>query len=370
MILTIEQTGQLKKDLKLLCSVLKGDVHVIVDQERGLLHGLDSDLALAVDAPYLKVNKPIVTVADPVGTGAKFRVEAKKFHSVLTHLKGDVGLQLQDNVLHLTATKASFDLPTSPAQAPPFKDFRPVTTLLAKLLSGILEQACTVADNKQYASVLVTPSATSLRAVATDGGRLIVAEGLYEGGQTLSPLLISERAASAICQLPGEKFYLSTDESSLTVDTGKVRLVARRTSAKFPEWEKVVPTKVKSEYRVKTEDMLESLERIDSVVDQKDASVFMICCEDKIMLVLNKTYGVATDEVSATGKSMAEDFDPDFDSVQDSVHLRLSFLQSFFNLVKTGEVVVQITDDRQPVCFESGPLKFIIAPLAGTGGIN
>ena len=363
--LSKEQVGSLKSALKLIYSVLKGDTHVVIDTERGLLHGVDSDLCLAVNAAYLKV------IPIPLAGAPKFCIEAKKFHSVLSHLRGEVTLGVAGTSLELSAGTARFVLPTSSALPPPLKPFNShLTRLPAKALIPLLEKATGVAEDGSYQSVLIEGMNNDLRAVSTDGSRLVVTAHTLDQPTTLGSMLISSRAAAAIEQLPAETLTISSDESSLIVDTGEIRLVARKTSAKFPEWQKVIPTMTKSEYKMEAADMLAALERIDSVVDAKDASTFLLFQNDKVLLQLHQSYGQASDEVAVLGRSAEPDFDPDFDTVEDTIHMKLSFLLSFFNLVKTGEVAIRITDNKMPVLFEAGALQFVMAPLPGPVGKN
>jgi DNA polymerase III sliding clamp (beta) subunit (PCNA family) len=343
-----------KNSLKTVYSVLKGsDVLVVLDLGGGLLYGQDSDLDIALAADYLKAGDT---------DNLRLRVDAKKLHAILTHARGDIQLStLPDKrLLRLVFGSSQFELPTTAAPAPPMKAFKNPQAVPATALVPVINQALTVAAVGAYSSILVTAVVgVGLRAVATDGLRLIVATQAGEPAATpqlSAGLLISQRAAEAICKLPGDTFHIFTDETSLVIDTGTARMVARKTSAKFPEYEKVIPVNIKREYTVKAEEMLSSLDMLSSVLDDPQANVLITLTNDSAKL--DVTGGSNT--LPVTGKTYDPNFDSDFDVLEDRFCFRHSFLTTFFNLCK-GDVVIKIEDTTRPVLFENGPLKFVMA---------
>jgi DNA polymerase III sliding clamp (beta) subunit (PCNA family) len=355
MLIAKANVAELKTALKTVYSVLKGsEVLVVLDLGRGLLYGQDSDLDIALSADYLKAGDT---------HDLRLRVDAKKLHAVLTHARGDVQMVVHGQVLHLEFGSSKFDLPTTVATAPPLKEFKSPLAVPAAALGPVLRQALTVAASGSYGTVMVTGERGVLRAVATDGLRLIVADAPMERPQPIDALLISQRAAEAICELPGDTLHIFTDESSLVVDTGTARLVARRTSAKFPDYTKVIPVDIKREYVVKAEDMVAALDRLGAVIDEKQANVSLALTNDTASL------GVpgGSDSVPLIGKSYEPNFDVDFDVMEDHLCFRHTFLTNFFNLCK-GDVTIKIEDPKRPVLFENGPLKFIMASAAVPGG--
>lgn len=351
----IEKTHvtELKSALKTIYSVLKGsDVLVVLDLGRGLLYGQDSDLDIALSADYLKEGD---------ARELRLRVDAKKLHAILTHARGDVRMVVKSQVLHLEFGSSAFDLPSTVATAPPLKAFKNPLAVPATLLVPVVTQALTVATGGSYGTIMVAVCSGGLRAVATDGLRLIVAASQVTSGDSasapaLGQLLISQRAAEAICELPGDTFHIFTDETSLVIDTGAARLVARKTSAKFPEYEKVIPVDIKREYAVRAEDMVAALNRLGAVIDEKQANVLVTLSNAEAHL----TVPGGADTIPLTGKSYEPGFDIDFDVMDDVLSFRHTFLVNFFNLCK-GDVIIKIEDAKKPVLFENGPLKFVMA---------
>jgi DNA polymerase-3 subunit beta len=283
-------------------------------------------------------------------------VDAKKLHAILTHARSYVNMEVYDAVIQVRFGSSKYDLPTMAATPLPTKPFKSPTTVPAKSLVPIVTQALTVASEGSYGALLVTSvRGIGLRAVATDGLRLLVADTPMEP-PAIDALLISQRAAEAICQLPGGTFHIFTDETSLVVDTGAARLVARKTSAKFPEYEKVIPVNIKREYVVKAEDMVAALDRMGAVADEKHDNVRLTLTNDSAKLQVPG----AEDTVPLTGRSLEPNFDVDFDVLEDALSFRYSFLVNFFSLCK-GNVSIKIEGPKTPVLFENGPLKFIMA---------
>lgn len=351
MLISKTNVAEFKTALRTVYSVLKGsEVLVVLDLGRGLLYGQDSDLDIALSASYL-----IGGNTDEL----RIRVDAKKLHAILTHARGDVQMAVHSQVIHLEFGSSKFDLPTTVAIPPPLKDFKNPTAVSASAMVPVIQQALTVTAGGNYGTVLLTDATgTGLRAVATDGLRLILADQVGEdvSSPILAPLLISQRAAEAICELPGNTFHIFTDDTSLVVDTGAARLVARKTSAKFPDYEKVILVDIKREYVVKAEDMVTALDRLGSVLDEKLANVVMVLTNDIAYL---RVPG-GSDSVPLTGKSYEPNFDVDFDIMEDQFCFRHSFLINFFSLCK-GNVSIKVEHPARPVLFENGPLKFVMA---------
>jgi DNA polymerase III sliding clamp (beta) subunit (PCNA family) len=363
MLITKDQILELKSSLKTVCSVLKGsDALVVLDFTLGLLYGQDSDLDIALNAPYLQVKG--------AATDLRVRVEARKLHAILTHARGDVQLETA-NGLKISFGESKFELATTGTGNPPSKKFQNPVAIPAALVLPMVSKALTLAAGGRYGTVLLTDVGGGLRAVATDGLRLIVADAPMEKHLAIGSLLISQRAAEALGQLPGDVFHVFTDETSLVVDTGKARLVSRKSSAKFPDYERVLPMCIKREYIVKAEDMQASLDRLGSVIDDKLEHVTLALTNDCLALAVgslaNYQTSMAVDKIPLTGKSYEPNFDPDFDVMEDVLCFRHSFLVNFFALCQ-GEVHIKIEDTSRPVLFEAGPLKFIMASACQGSG--
>lgn len=334
-------------------STLSGDA-LTFEPQAGRFNLSDMGLGITVYRPDIvdmKLDEPTVSFS------------ATKFASVAGVLHGDAEFEFGAGGITLRSGLTRYSLPYSDrASAPVEVDGRESTANFeASALSSVLNQAKTVfIGGVFYTVVKLEATGELLRAVATDGVRLIVAETPARSRPL--DILISQRAVDAILNLPGEIISVScTPTTNLFVSDG-VAIVDSKTSAKFPNCSAYVKgVKPTSTYVVEAEKMHDALARLAPMIDEKNATITVVFGSGQCRL--STLANDAEDAVPLISDSTdaLDDFLSEPDQ-QVTLKLKYKYLTSFFKLMK-GHVIIGVESPSKPVMFEAGTTKLIMAPV-------
>jgi DNA polymerase III subunit beta len=231
----------------------------------------------------------IQTSAD-IGAGkepAATTIAARKLVDILRALpEADVQLALANKKLAVTSGKSRFNLQTlaaeefpTVAQAEFTADFSlPASTL--KYLLGMVHFAMAQQDIRYYLNgMLLVVDGTTVRAVATDGHRLALAEVAKDGASSKIEAIIPRKTILELSRLLPEiddPVRVQMAASQVKFTFGDIELISKLVEGKFPDYQRVVPAANTKTFSIGREDLMHALQRAAILTTDKFKGVRMV----------------------------------------------------------------------------------------------
>lgn len=239
-----------------------------------------SNLLMQVEADQVSLTATDLEVQMVATTGCvgatlgSTTVPARKFFEIVRALPdgASVSLALTGERLSVTAGRSRYTLACLPADDYPSSDELDVVERV-RLKEGDLKR---VIDQTSFAmaqqdvrfylnGLLLDVEASLLRAVATDGHRLAVAETAVESGaQVRKQLILPRKGVLELARL------LESGEEEIELEIGRTHLRVRRDGlafssklidGRFPDYEAVIPLGADKEVRIGRDELRTSLQR-------------------------------------------------------------------------------------------------------------
>lgn len=211
------------------------------------------DGTLSIQATDLEVQ---ITSRCPVETleAGATTAPARKLHDIFRSLPDgvEVELQLEDGRLKLRSGRSRFVLATLPAEEYPelsgdaeYRTLRVGATLLKSLITRT-QFAMAQQDVRYYLNGLLLEIADGrLRAVATDGHRLAVAEeALDEDAKTGGQFIVPRKTVQEIARVLDRQDMMAElrlSPSQLLLEADGITLVSKLVDGRYPEYRRVIP---------------------------------------------------------------------------------------------------------------------------------
>jgi DNA polymerase-3 subunit beta len=147
-------------------------------------------------------------------------------------------------------------------------------------------------------------SAAKLRAVATDGHRLALADAPAPKGSTGMPgVIVPRKTINELKRLLDD----ATDMVEIAVSTQKIRfalgdavLTSKLIDGSFPEYARVIPKGNAKKLKIDNKSFSEAVDRVATVSAERSRSVRLALDKDKVTLTVNNPdAGVATEDLVA-----------------------------------------------------------------------
>ncbi len=251
--------------------------------------------ALAAVLPVIEARSPIrilssclfdggqLTASDienfisvPVGLQLRACPPAKKLHSLVSKLKGELAVKMLDtNEVELTAEGLKVrllgfdpgdfprrpDAPTTGWLKVPAADWRRLVEHTSFAIAKH-EARYTI----EAAQVEFHPG--SVRMVTTDGHRLALEDATVEM-DTEKNLLVKQKALELSTKLPGDTIEIAETEEHTFFRAGGCLLAAKRPGGVFPNYAPVLPVESAATFTVKVESLYRALKRIRPLADAR-----------------------------------------------------------------------------------------------------
>jgi DNA polymerase-3 subunit beta len=231
----------------------------------------------------------IQTSAD-IGAGkdaAATTVAARKLVDILRALPdADVQLALANKKLAIASGKSRFNLQTlaaeefpTVAQAEFTADFAlPSSTL--KYLLGMVHFAMAQQDIRYYLNgMLLVVDGTTVRAVATDGHRLALAEVAKDDASSKIEAIIPRKTILELSRLlpdTDDPVRVQMAASQVKFTFGDIELISKLVEGKFPDYQRVVPAANTKTFSISREDLMHALQRAAILTTDKFKGVRMV----------------------------------------------------------------------------------------------
>src|SRR5439155_4080585 len=156
------------------------------------------------------------------------------------------------------------------------------------------------------------------------------------------------RRATSASEVRGDFF-----EHQAVFHVGTFDVSVRLETEKFPAWEEVVPKQSKYELRVQKKSLLEALDRIAAVMNDRGRGVRLRRVEDGLEIAGKKPdAGELTITIPASGWKEGE-----------LLGVNLGYLHDAVRFAPSENLTIGITDKNHPIKIADGPYLAIVMPL-------
>jgi len=130
-----------------------------------------------------------------------------------------------------------------------------------------------------------------LRAVATDGHRLALAEmDLPAGAKDLPGVIIPRKTVAEIRRLidgGGDEVAISVSEAKIRFNYGSAILTSKLIDGTFPDYERVIPKGNEKELTIDNKIFADAVDRVATISAEKSRSIKIALSQDNLTLTVN-----------------------------------------------------------------------------------
>ncbi len=235
----------------------------------------------------------------------------------------EISLDSGDPRLKLKAGRSNFSLPSlSPSDFPVLNaeglnhSFKLEASDLARLIDKT-RFAISTEETRYYLNgihlhAIEEGGAKLLRAVATDGHRLALAEtALPEGAGGMPAVIVPRKTVQEVRRLIDDiddEVTVSVSEAKIRFEIGGATLTSKLIDGSFPDYERVIPRDNDKRMTLENKVFANAVDRVATISVEKSRSVKLSLGEDVLTLTVNNPEsGQATEELMVTYSSDAID---------------------------------------------------------------
>ncbi len=258
---------------------------------------------------------------------APARIESGGVTTVPAHTLYDIVRKLPDGAdvaievkgddsgrLSLTAGRSKFLLPTLPANDFPVmsaEGFACTFSISSAALARLIDKtrfAISTEETRYYLTgIHLHPAERDgrdrLRAVATDGYRLALAEtDLPEGAKSLPGIIVPRKTVQEVRRLledAGGDVEVAASESKIRFSVGDAVLTSKLVEGSFPDYQKVIPANNTKSLVLENAAFSEAVDRVATISAEKSRSIKLSLDKQRLELTVdNPDTGNATEELA------------------------------------------------------------------------
>lgn len=311
-----------------------------------------------------------------ISEGGKVTLPAKLLNDIISRLpEGDISLVYddnnEDNLMTITSSSGRFQLRSMSAdefpELPLLEDGQPVMLPVSDLLEGI-RGALFAASTDETKQVLTgvhvraqEENEQGLEFAATDGHRLALVQptpdedenGINLEGEefavTIPSRALRELEKMLVNRHSDDPVCLKLDEGQIVFELGDQRLTSRKLEGAYPAYQQLIPRQFSRSMTVERKRLINSLELVSVMADQKNNIVRFSLDYDNQQLSLS----VETQDVGNARDSMRAEISGE--SID--IAFNVKYLMDGLKALPSTEVYMQLNQNNQPVIF---------SPLGGT----
>lgn len=302
-------------------------------------------------------------------------VNALTLYEIVRKLPDGSQIELKHNLeahqLHVKCGRARFQLPTLPAE-----DFS--ASVIAELphrfeisaedlrnLFHLTRFSMSTEDARYYLNginfhLFRKGKEEVLRAVATDGHRLALAEiKAPEGSSGMPGIIIPRKTVMEICRLlEGESntVTLSLSLTQIVFSFGNIHVQSRLIDGNFPNYEEVIPKHNTQELVVDTDALKEAVDRVALLSQEKTRGIKLILSKNQL------TVSVSSPDIGSATEEMEVKYSGDHRDTGFNARYLLEILQQ----ITTDDVHCFLGEESAPVIFKNGDnasVLFVLMPM-------
>jgi len=313
------------------------------------LEAIDGKLIISATDLHVGIRESIQCNVTLPGTCI---VPAKVFLELVSAVKGDVELELKEQVLFVKTQQAGAEIQTFPVtDYPPFpeKDGQQVE-FSASLLTRIVDQvgfAASIDETRPIlTSVLFLPG-QHLKAVSTDGYRLAVLDTEHELQLSQNLLFPAKTLAEIVkSNLAGEKnvsVSISESHKQAFFTLGNTDIVVRTIDGDFPPFEKIIPSSFEIVCEVNVEDFEEHLKTA-MIFSRETSGIIQLSLEGDELHLLSNSAGIGKYESKISVKNHT--------GADIKIAFNGKYLMEFTQRINGAICTIKMNEPLKPAMFE------------------
>jgi len=314
-----------------------------------------------------------ITISTPIGGEGNggITVSARKLLDILRSLpeNAEVSLLLEDKRMLIKSGKSRFNLQTLPAADFPRLAIAEgnVRTLALpqnqlRRLFGQTLYAMAQQDVRYYLNgLLLIIEESELRAVATDGHRLAYSSITLLGNDNLpyQDLIIPRKTVIELNRL------LADSEETLSIDIlptqvrfsfGQITLVSKLIDGRFPDYQRVIPSTLRTVIEVNRLQLLQSLARAAILTTEKFRGIRLVLAEG----------GLKINVANTEQEEALEEIEVDYNGEPIDVGFNVSYLQDMLNNCNEETIAWGFNDANSSALLTlpgNDRFKYVVMPM-------
>ena len=339
--------------------------HILIDAKKNEIHLTATDLEIGIS---VKVEGEIIE------EGA-FTVPARKFSEIVKELPLNTAIHIslkKGQSIHIEAGKSYFklmglareDFPQLPEVPQGSGRGSDCVKLPQKKLKNMIQLTSFAMshDESRYVlnGILFSFKEKILKMVATDGRRLaIIQKEIADMGSLKKDLIIPMKTIQELNRNLGEEgdvfFYFKNNQ--LLINLGQIYITSRLIEGEYPNYEQVIPKKIKEELNLNTQDFLQATRRASILTSQDSQSVKINIIKDRMII---------TKSTPDLGEAR-EELEVDYKGGEFVIGFNPGFLIDVLKNVEEENVQFSFIDPEKPAVIKSGDdYTYIVLPMQVT----
>jgi len=283
----------------------------------------------------------------------------------------EIALELGENRLSISSGRSKFALPTLPATDFQTMAKEPAPTkfeIEAAELRRLIDKtrfAISTEETRYYLNGIYLHHAKGadgavLRAVATDGHRLALAETKApKGSATLKGVIVPRKAVAEARRLledAPETVTVEASDSKIVFQIGEAKLTSKLIDGSFPDYQRVIPKENTRILTVDNKQFSAAVDRVATVSAERSRSVKLSLASGKLTLAVSH---------SETGQG-TEELEAEYDSEPMEIGFNAKYLLDVAQQIEADETRIEFNDAASPArvldAKDSGA-QYVLMPL-------
>ncbi len=330
-----------KQDIRLTATDLEIGISVKIEGE------VMEEGAITVPA------KKFSEIVKELSTSHEITVSVKKGQSISIEAGGKsyfrlVGLQREDFP----------QLPDFPSQSGKGVDLVKIPQKTLKSMIQLTSFAMSH-DETRYVlnGILFSFKDKTLKLVATDGRRLAVIEkSIPDLGSIKKDVIVPMKTIQELNRNLIEEgdVVFCFKENQLQINLAPITITSRLIEGEYPNYEQVIPKKIKEELKIKTQDFLQATRRASILTNQESQSIKMNIIKDKVIITKN------TPDLGEA----REEFEVDYKGGELAIGFNPGFLIDVLKNISAEDIQFGFIDPEKPAVISSGKdYTYIVLPM-------
>jgi DNA polymerase-3 subunit beta len=271
----------------------------------------------------------------------------------------------------ITAGRGRYNLPVLAAGDFPAMssgNFDSRFTLERAALARLIDRtrfAISTEETRYYLNGVYLHSATgdsgpALRAVATDGHRLALADYPQpEGATAVRGVIIPRKTVQELRRLlddAAEDVEIAVSDAKIQFSFGRTTLTSKLIDGTFPDYTRVIPKGNSRIMTVRNDEFSRAVDRVATMAAERSRSIKLTIGDAKVILAVNSPEtGAATEEVEA-----------DYSAETIEIGFNAKYLLDIAGQIGTGEARFEFADAASPTLVRDGNdpnALFVLMPL-------
>ncbi len=338
--------------------------HILLEAKKGEIRLTATDLEIGIS---VKVEGEIIE------EGA-ITVLARKFSEIVKELpvQSNIHISLKKGQsVHIEAGKSYFKLMGLAREDFPQLPEIPSTTrgsdsvkIPQKKLKNMIQLTSFAMshDETRYVlnGILFSFKDKALKLVATDGRRLaIIQKEMLEMGNIKRDVILPMKTIQELNRNLGEEgeVFFHFKENQLLINLGDIYITSRLIEGEYPNYEQVIPKKIKEELSLGTQDFLQATRRASILTNQESQSVKINIIKDRMII---------TKSTPDLGEAR-EEIEVDYKGGEFVIGFNPNFLIDALKNIEDDQIKFSFIDPEKPAVISSGEdYTYIVLPMQVT----